>query len=448
MQSRELLHSISTKHEEDFRSKSRSKNKLVNLFPKRIEVNHLFNQAILSITELTEYIKNILENDSLLQNVTVRGELSNFYRHSSGHLYFTLKDRKSQLKCVMFRNAALQVKFQPENGMNLIISGSMGIYQGRGEYQLYARIMQPDGIGALHLAFEQLKKKLEAEGLFNEAQKKPIPNLPRRIGVITSPTGAAIRDIISVITRRFPHVEILIIPSAVQGEEAPQNLVQALRQVQAEENIDVIIIGRGGGSIEDLWAFNEEIVAREIFSCQIPVISAVGHETDFTIADFVADLRAPTPSAAAELAVGNYSELVKQLDGLNHRLDQSLTGRLENYRERLENLINRPIFTRPEEIFLKSWQRVDDLERRLHQIMGHQLKLKKEQSRSFFKQLNSLSPLNVLSRGYSLTEKLDGSLIKSINDVSINDQIKISLKDGKLITIVTEQLPINKNTEN
>ena len=420
----------------------------MDLFIRRIEVNCLFNQAILSISELTEYIKNILETDSLLQNVTVRGEISNFYRHSSGHLYFTLKDRQSQLKCVMFRNSALQVKFEPENGMNLIVSGSMGIYRGRGEYQLYARMMQPDGVGALHLAFEQLKKKLGDEGLFDEAQKKSIPNLPRRIGVITSPTGAAIRDIISVITRRFPYVEILIIPSAVQGEEAPQSLVRALHQVQLEENIDVVIIGRGGGSIEDLWAFNEEIVARAIFSCQIPVISAVGHETDFTIADFVADLRAPTPSAAAELAVGNYSELVKQLAILKHRLEQSLTSRLENYRERLESLKSRPIFTRPEEIFLKSWQKVDELERRLHQIVDYQLKLKREQSRSIFKQLNTLSPLNVLSRGYSLTEKFDGTLIKSINDVSISDKIQIFLEDGKLITIVTEQLPIDKNTEN
>ncbi len=396
------------------------------------------NQEIISISELTKYIKVTLENDSILKNVTVRGELSNFYRHSSGHLYFTLKDRESQIKCVMFRSAARLVKFTPENGMNLILIGGIGIYPDRGEYQLYARNLEPDGIGALHLAFEQLKKRLQAEGLFDQGQKKQIPKLPRKIGVITSPTGAAIRDIISVIKRRFPHVEILIVPSQVQGDDAPQSLAQALHQIQQEDGIDVVIIGRGGGSIEDLWAFNEEVVARAIHACQIPIISAVGHETDFTIADFVADLRAPTPSAAAELAVANFSELSRYLTSVERRLHQSLTGRVEKLGERLEKLQKRRIFQKPEEVFLKSWQKVDDLERRLHRTMTSQIRLTKEKCRTYFKQLESLSPLNVLIRGYSLTETLSGEVVKSVDDVKIGDMINIRVHDGKLNAVIEE----------
>lgn len=398
----------------------------------------MLDQKIMSIGELTNYIKDILENDSLLQNIMVRGELSNFYSHTSGHLYFTLKDSDAQLKCVMFRSNARWLKFQPENGMNLIATGSVGIYPDRGEYQLYVRELQPDGIGALHLAFEQLKEKLQKEGLFDKKYKKPIPRLPRRIGVITSPTGAAIRDIISVIRRRFPHVEIVIAPAIVQGDEAPESLVQALKLIQEDKEIDVIIMGRGGGSIEDLWAFNEEIVARAIFACPIPIISAVGHETDFTIADFVADLRAPTPSAAAELAIANYDELSKYLESIERRLEQYIINRIDKLAERVERLKKHPIFLRPEEVFLKPWQRVDELEWRLHRTMEHQIKLIKERCYGYFKQLESLSPLNVLIRGYSVTEKLNGNLIKSINDVTVGEQVKIRLQDGELKAIIEE----------
>lgn len=388
-------------------------------------------KEILTISELTKYITDLLQADPFLQQVSVRGELSNFYNHSSGHCYFTLKDQSTQIKCVMFRNAAQTLKFRPENGMSLIATGAIGIYPNRGEYQLYVEHLEPDGIGALHLAFEQLKTRLAQEGLFAAELKKPIPYLPRRIGVITSPTGAAIRDIISVITRRFPNVEMLLAPAIVQGGEAPLSLVRALELLQTEK-LDVIIIGRGGGSLEDLWAFNDEIVARAIFASEIPVISAVGHETDFTIADFVADLRAPTPSAAAELAVANYQELSKYLQGLEQRLHQCLVNRLTTCQERLAKIQRRQIFLKPDQLLLKSWQRVDELEHRLQQTMIHQLTLAKERARTYFRQLESLNPLNVLARGYSLTEKISGATVKSLKDVEIGEQIRVNLQDGRV----------------
>ena len=395
----------------------------------------MMSQKILSIAELTEYIKGVLANDPVLQQVSVRGEISNYYAHSSGHLYFTLKDRSAQIKCVMFKSAARLMKFLPENGMGIIATGTVSLYPERGEYQLYVEEMQPDGVGALHLAYEQLKKKLAVEGLFDPLHKKPIPRLPRRIGVATSPTGAAIRDIISIIRRRFPYVEILIAPAIVQGAEAPGSLVLALDLLQ-RENVDVIIIGRGGGSIEDLWAFNEEVVARAIYASHIPVISAVGHETDFTIADFVADLRAATPSAAAELAVGNFNELNKYLLSVERRLQQCMVSRVEKLKDRVEKLQRRRIFFKPQDVFLHPWQRIDDLERRLNRTMKGYLEGAENQLASEVKRLESLSPLGVLSRGYSLTQKLDGQLVKSTNDVTSGEKVQIRLQDGTLQVVV------------
>lgn len=396
----------------------------------------MLNQ-VLTISQLTKYITDVLQADPLLQQVSVRGELSNFYSHSSGHCYFTLKDHAAQIKCVMFRSSAKALKFRPENGMNLIATGGLGIYPDRGEYQLYIQHLEPDGIGSLHLAFEQLKARLAEEGLFQAELKKPIPYLSRRIGIITSPTGAAIRDIISVITRRFPNVEMMIAPAIVQGGEAAPSLVRALELLQ-NERLDVIIIGRGGGSLEDLWAFNEEALARAIFASKIPVISAVGHETDFTIADFVADLRAPTPSAAAELAVANYHELSRYLHGLEQRLDQCLFNQLTTFQERLERLQRRRVLLKPAEILQKSWQRVDDLDHRLERTMVHNLTLAKERSQRYFKQLASLNPLNVLARGYSLTEDLSGRIIKSVEDLEIGQQIQINLSDGKILAKIED----------
>lgn len=399
------------------------------------EYTMLTEKKIFSINELTEYIKILLEGNPVLREITVRGEISNYYVHSSGHLYFTLKDRAAQIKCVMFRSAARLMKFQLEAGMNVIASGSVSIYQDRGEYQLYIQEIEPDGIGALHLAFEQLKKKLAQEGLFDAERKKPIPRLPRRIGVVTSPTGAAIRDIISIIRRRFPYVEILLSPAIVQGAEAPQSLARALGLLQ-DEPVDVIIMGRGGGSMEDLWAFNEEVVARAIYASRIPVISAVGHETDFTIADFVADLRAATPSAAAELAVANFNELSKYLASVERRLQQSMVSRVEKYSEKINRLQNRRIFIKPEDVFLKPWQRVDELERRLNRTMEQYLRAGEEKLRAEVKHLESLSPLNVLSRGYSLTQKTDGGLVQSVNDAKSGDEVLIRLQDGTLKAVV------------
>lgn len=396
----------------------------------------MLQQRIMTIAQLTGYIKTVVENDEVLQHVTVRGEISNFYAHTSGHLYFTLKDASAQIKSVMFRSAARLMRFQPENGMGVIVTGSIGIYTDRGEYQLYVQEMQPDGVGALHLAYEQLKNKLAQEGLFAELRKKPIPRLPRRIGVITSPTGAAIRDIISIIRRRFPYVQILIAPAIVQGAEAPSSLVQALALMQTQD-VDVIIMGRGGGSIEDLWAFNEEVVARAIYASSIPVISAVGHETDFTIADFVADLRAPTPSAAAELAVASFSELSRHIAGLERRLEQCMTSRVKQFATRVERVQKRRPLQRPEELFQKNWQRVDDLERRIRRTLEVQLKLSRERLKGQIKQLDSLSPLHVLARGYSLTAAVDGQLVKSVKAVRPDDPLRIRLADGSIHAKVT-----------
>ena len=299
------------------------------------------SSASLSVCDLNNYIKNAFENDRLLSAVTVRGEISNFVNHRSGHMYFSLKDEESQIRAVMFRSKAIGLKFLPENGMKVTVHGSVAVYTRDGSYQIYVNTMQPDGVGALYLAYEQLKNKLRDEGLFDEEHKKPIPKMPGRIGVITASTGAAIRDILTVTERRYPLADIYVYPALVQGEGAEDDLIAGVDYFDRSSLVDVVIIGRGGGSIEDLWAFNSERLARRIYDASVPIISAVGHETDFTICDFVSDMRAPTPSAAAELAVPDRTELLRYVDYCSERLDTALIRKLDKCAERFDSLLHR-----------------------------------------------------------------------------------------------------------
>lgn len=387
---------------------------------------------ILSVTEVTQYIKRILSNDPILYNLRVKGEVSNCKIHSSGHLYFTLKDQQSRINCVMFRSNCEKLKFQIENGMKVNIRGYISVYERDGQYQLYINEMEPDGLGALYLAYQQLKDKLEKEGLFHSKYKKPIPYLPERIAVITSPTGAAIRDILSVIKRRFNRIEILIFPVLVQGEGARASIVEALNKANLMDNIDVIILGRGGGSIEELWAFNEEDVAKAIFSSNIPVISAVGHETDYTIADFVADLRAPTPSAAAELAVPAKEELKERLSLLNRRLNHLMKGNLQVHRKNLTNLLTAYSFKYPYHRIYDERQRLDFLLGHLHKQENRFIRENRILLKGLGSRLNALSPLAVLERGYSVTTDENGRVLKRIKQISPGDQITVTLSDGSL----------------
>ena len=399
-----------------------------------IDINSLRdreNASVFSVSDLNEYIKNIFENNRTLSSVTVRGEISNFVNHRSGHLYFSLKDPDGQIRAVMFRSRAQTLKFLPESGMKVIVHGSVTVYPRDGSYQIYVSSMQPDGIGALYLAYEQLKERLAAEGLFDESHKKAIPEFPRRIGVITSPTGAAVRDIINVTGRRYPSAEVYLYPALVQGEGAEESLVRALDYLDRSALCDVIIIGRGGGSIEDLWAFNSEKLARRIFAATVPVISAVGHETDFTICDFVADLRAPTPSAAAELAVPDRRELMLRLDSYDDRLLRGLINRVNRSRDRLDRSI--ALFESFSfENYIKT--RKDNIAR-LSDKAGMLTTTRVAKARDSFSayvgKLDALSPLAILSRGYAIAEK-DGKVIASCGDIKADDSLNIILSDGEI----------------
>lgn len=384
-----------------------------------------------TVSELNAYIKNIFENDRTLRAVTVRAEISNLTRHSTGHLYFTLKDSEGQIKAVMFRSNAMRMAFMPESGMKVTVHGQISVYPRDGTYQIYVFSMQPDGIGALYLAYEQMKERLSFEGLFDKGHKKPIPKIPERIGVITSPTGAAVRDIINVITRRFPLAKIYLYPALVQGEGAEESLISALDYLDTSGLCDVVIIGRGGGSIEDLWAFNSEKLARRIYAATVPIISAVGHETDFTICDFVADMRAPTPSAAAEIAVPDKKEILMRLDGYNERCSAALRALARSSRERLRALLDRDALKSPDSLFNKKKEDVEELSER---AARHAFAVIDGASRRFSilaQKLNALSPLSVLSRGYSVVDK-GGEIVKCKGQLSSGDEIKIRLSDGDI----------------
>jgi exodeoxyribonuclease VII large subunit len=432
------------------------------------------SRQIFSVSDLNRCIKQVLEQDVRLQDIWVRGEISNFVHHTSGHMYFTLKDSQSRVKVVMFAGYNRFLRFLPKDGTKVIVRGSISAYERDGAYQFYAKERQPDGIGSLYLAFEQLKAKLAGEGLFAAERKRPLPAFPRRVGVVTSPTGAAIRDICTTIRRRYPQAEIVLSPAVVQGTEAPASIVAAIRIMNSQPDIDVLIVGRGGGSIEELWAFNEEQVARAIAASSIPVISAVGHETDVTIADFVADVRAATPTAAAELAVPHYLEWLERVKQLDTRMSRALHGRLASERKRLEGLAQSYAMRRPQRRVEEAQQRLDEVSLRLGQAVKHLMKGRRDRynqlsdrvrryrltdvverqkkaiglsrarldelmkqrlvkSRMSFAssvaQLDALSPLKVMQRGFSLVYA-SGQLVKSVEQFAPGEELMLRLKDG------------------
>lgn len=435
-------------------------------------------RQVYSIKDLNRYIRMKLDSDGLLSDVWIRGEISNFTHHGSGHMYFTLKDESSRIKAIMFASHNRGLPFVPKEGAKVIARGNVTVYERDGQYQFYATHMQPDGIGSLYLAYEQLKRKLEEEGLFAPERKRPLPAYPRRVGVVTSPTGAAVRDILITLQRRYPQVEVTLYPVLVQGKGAAPSIVKAIRQLNELGEADVLIVGRGGGSLEELWAFNEEAVARAIAGSRIPVISAVGHETDFTIADFAADLRAATPTAAAELAVPHAGELKHRLRQLEERLRQSLRRRAQRGRERLAMLQRSPALTRPRRSLQPHAQRLDMLRQRLESAAGLRAARAKERraaahhgllrvgpreqavaarrraddarrelgsameailrsAKTRFtaevRQLDALSPLKVMARGYSLVyDEQEQKLIKSLGDVQLGDVVVVKLNDGQM----------------
>ncbi len=387
---------------------------------------------VLTVTQVNTYIKALINEIPQIRNIYISGEISNFkHYYKSGHMYFTLKDEKSQLKCVMFAFDNQKIKFTPEDGMSVICFGQIDVYERDGVYQLYVRDMHPKGVGSLTVAFEQLKAKLEKEGLFAVENKKPIPKYPQKIGVATSNMGAAVEDIKNVLGRRFPLCDVVIVPTVVQGEAASLDIVKSLQLLDSMEDIDTIIVGRGGGSLEDLWAFNTEPVARAVYNCKTPVISAVGHETDFTICDFVADMRAPTPSAAAELAVPDINSELLKVNSLAVSLEKNMDYIIEYREKQLEAIVKASPLSDVNSFFAPLNDKLSLLSKRLAPAFSGVI-LKKEGSlKSVAGALNALSPLAVLSRGYSVAEK-GGKLIKSVKDVKPDDEISIRLKDGKI----------------
>ena len=387
----------------------------------------------LSVTQLSEYLKALIDNDRIVSGVYVKGEISNFkLQMPSGHMYFTLKDESSAIKAVMFRSSASRLKFSPENGMKVIATGRVSVYVRDGQYQLYVDSLVPDGAGELAVRFEQLKAKLEAEGLFDPLKKKDIPRYPDTVGMITSPTGAAVRDIINVCTRRYPRAKLVLFPVLVQGDGAAESMIQALDFFSLTGYADVIIIGRGGGSIEDLWSFNDEMLARAIFRCNIPVISAVGHETDFTICDFVSDRRAPTPSAAAEIAVPDSEELLHKFDNLSARLKTLLISNLEGKKNRLSLLEGSYVFREPLRMFEAKYLLTDNLARELDRAVKNLHDKKSAEFANVLSKLEMLNPLAVLSRGYSVLYDGENRIIKSVDDAETGETVKIELSDGDI----------------
>ena len=384
----------------------------------------------ITVTELNKYVKDSIAQDEFLNNVLVKGEISNYKHHYTGHLYFTLKDEKSLIKCVMFKTYADNLNFEPKDGMKIILFGTVSVFERDGIYQIYAKSMQEDGVGDLYAAYEKLKEKLALEGLFDEKYKKKIPMLSKVIGVLTSNTGAVIRDIINVSTRRNPNVYIKLLPVPVQGPGAAEKIVKAINKMNDEKLADVIILGRGGGSLEDLWPFNEEIVARAIFASELPIISAVGHETDFTIADFVADLRAPTPSAAAELAVPDIEDLKYDLNLYNRRMKMALKKKTEVMRLRFEKCMNSSCYQDPYQKINDRYLLVDKYMRQLENLEIRKIKDAKIKLTGLISKLDALSPLKTLARGYSLVENEEKKVVTNAKDLKSGEKINIKFKDG------------------
>lgn len=388
--------------------------------------NENLEPRVATVSQINGYVKKIIDHNLILNNVWVKGEISNFKHHTSGHMYITLKDEGGVLKAVMFRGAASALNFLPKDGMKVRARGRISVYEAGGSYQLYIEEMRQEGIGDLYIAYEKLKKQLEEEGLFDESHKKPIPGFPKTVGVATASTGAAVRDIINVISRRYPVAKIVLYPTLVQGDGAKESIVSAIRYFNKTESVDTLIIGRGGGSIEDLWAFNEEIVARAIFDSKIPIISAVGHETDFTIADFVSDLRAPTPSAAAEIAVPSIIELGSQISVLEARSLRAVNRKIEGARLILKRFKMRT----PKDMVDEYNLRLDALLRRCESAFKLKLSNSKNSLAVLSEKLDALSPLKTLSRGYAVATESDGTVIRSVNEIKSGDEFTLRLVDG------------------
>lgn len=390
-----------------------------------------------TVTELNTYVKNLLDGDETLTAVFVTGEISNFNRYPSGHLYLTLKDENAAIRAVMFESYVQRLRFAPEDGMKVLVFGSVSLYPKSGGYQLYIKAMQPDGLGALHLAFEKLKERFREEGLFDEERKKPIPQFPTRVGVVTSGSGAAVRDIFNVLGRRYPSAQVILRPVQVQGEGAAQEIADAIALFNREKAADVLIVGRGGGSIEDLWAFNEEPVARAVAASEIPVISAVGHETDYTICDFVADLRAPTPSAAAELAVPDTRELYARLEAARRNLLSYTAGKVDDGQKTLEALSRRLALVHPQKRLENDRQRLLYDTERLHTLTRARADAERARFANLAGKLDALSPLGVIARGYAVVYR-DGKTVTRTADVAVGDKLTLRMSDGEIPAIVTD----------
>lgn len=396
----------------------------------------MLNMQALSVKQLNLYVKSLIEGDVRLSNVTVTGEISNFKNHyQSGHFYFTLKDNDASIRCVMFRVNASRVGFAVKDGQKVLITGRVSLYEKDGQYQLYAESMHEIGLGDISLQFQQIKEKLSKEGLFDEENKRPLPQFPKRVAVITSDTGAAVQDILNISLRRFPLCEIILCPVSVQGENAVPSMLDALDRVYSLSNCDAIIIGRGGGSIEDLWAFNSEALARKIYESPIPVISAVGHETDFTICDFVSDLRAPTPSAAAELVFPDMNEIISLLNKRDTALKNALISKYNLSCARFNAVLDKPIFKNPVRLIESRNEQLDYLLDKMLSAFNNNFKNQQSRLSNAVAKLDALSPLKVLSRGYSIAE-INGKVLTSVNDAELGDRLALNFSDGKLLCTV------------
>ena len=389
-----------------------------------------YAEMAISVTDLNKYIKNKIADDEYLSNILIKGEISNFKHHYTGHLYFTLKDENSLIKCIMFKSYAQKLNFEPKDGMKVYILGSVSVFERDGVYQIYAKVMEEDGLGDLYTKYQKLKEELEKKGLFDQSHKQKIPMMPKVIGVLTSQTGSVIRDIINVSTRRNPNVYIRLLPVPVQGEGAAEKIAEGIEYMNKNQLADVIILARGGGSLEDLWPFNEEIVAYSIYESKIPIISAVGHETDFSISDFVADLRAPTPSAAAELAVPDIYEVKQKINTYQNRLKMALTKKLEIMKLRYDKCMSSSVFREPTRRIQENYIKIDSYVKQLENLINKIKEKNKNKYIELVSKLDTLSPLKTLTRGYSIIEK-DGKIVKSTTDLQAEDKILIRLKDGE-----------------
>lgn len=395
----------------------------------------MIDNVILTVTDVNRYIKTLLDYDELLSNLKVEGEVSNYKRHSSGHLYFSIKDNKGKINCVMFRADTYSLDFEPKDGMKVIIEGNVSVFEKNGNYQLYVRSMKKKGIGRLYEEYNKLLEELKAKGYFDNSIKKPIPKFISRVAVVTSKTGAAVRDIISVIKRRNKNIEIIVCPVLVQGEGSGEDVAQMIYDINRLNLADVIITGRGGGSIEELWAFNERVVAQAVYDSKIPVVSAVGHETDFTICDFVADFRAPTPSVAGEIVSEPLDNIIFTINEYERKATNSLNNLIDYYKQRIENVINKPVIKRPNAYIENMEQYVDNLKDSIDLSFGNKISFNKQKLNSLEKLIKTLSVESIIDRGFAIVEK-DDNVITSVREANINDIIKIRMKDGKFISTI------------